>query len=210
MKHVPTVVVAVVVVGAAAFAACSKTPEPTPDKPAETSTPTTTSTPTPTPQASAPSTSTTTAAGPDDIGFDAPPGWTSVPNANTMRKATYKITKAAGDTEDAELTVSAAGGGVDQNVKRWAGQFGNAAPKLEPRTVNGLKVTVVEIKGTFAGGGGPMMGGAPSTPKEKQMLLGAIVDTGDRQHFFKMTGPEKTVSGARKDFDKLVASFRAK
>jgi hypothetical protein len=66
----------------------------------------------------------------------------------------------------------------------------------------------VEIKGTFASGGG-MMGG-PTTPKEKFMLLGAVVDGPDRQHFFKMTGPEKTVTAAKKDFDAFVSSFRAK
>lgn len=54
-----------------------------------------------------------------------------------------------------------------------------------------------------------MMGG-PTTPKDHYMLLGAVVDGGDRQHFFKMTGPEKTVTAAKKDFDAFVASFRAK
>jgi hypothetical protein len=131
-----------------------------------------------------------------------------MPNPNALRKATYKVPKTAGDSDDAELTVSAASGGVDPNVKRWAGQFGNAEPKTEPRTVNGLKVTIVEIKGTFASGPG-MMGG-PSTPKEKWMLLGAVVDSGERQHFFKMTGPEKTVNAARADFEKLVSSLRPK
>ena len=123
-----------------------------------------------------------------------------------MRKATFKIPKAAGDAEDAELAVSAASGGVEPNVKRWEGQFGDAKAKTEARTVNGLKVTVVEIKGKFSAGGM----GQPATTKPDQMLLGAIVDTGDRQHFFKMTGGEKTVSAARKDFDKFVATFRGK
>jgi hypothetical protein len=54
-----------------------------------------------------------------------------------------------------------------------------------------------------------MMGG-PATPKEKQMLLGAIVDLGESQTFFKLVGPEATVTAARKDFDAFVASFRAK
>lgn len=143
-----------------------------------------------------------------DLAWDAPSAWTSMPNPNTMRKATYKVPKASGDSEDAELTVSAASGGVDANIKRWAGQFGNAEPKTEPRSVNGLKVTLVEIKGSFASGGG-MMGG-PTTQKENYMLLGAVVDAGERQHFFKMTGPEKTVTQARKDFDALVSSLRAK
>jgi hypothetical protein len=142
-----------------------------------------------------------------DLAWEAPAGWTSAPNASPMRKATYKIPKVAGDPEDAELTVTAASGGVEANVKRWSGQFGDAAPKTETRKVNGLPVTIVEIKGTFASGG---MMGAPSTPKEKFMLLGAVVESGPQQHFFKMTGPEKTVVSARKDFDALVSSFRAK
>jgi hypothetical protein len=123
-----------------------------------------------------------------------------------MRKATYKIPKVAGDADDGELTVSVAGGGVDPNVKRWASQFGDAAPKTESRTVNGLKVTMIEIKGTFASGGM----GQPSVAKEKQMLLGAIVDLGARQHFFKMVGPEKTITAAKAAFDKFVSSFRVK
>jgi hypothetical protein len=215
---IPTVVVVAVLGGAAAFAACSKTsPEPSADKPSASPTsepPSTGASPAATPpaegHASAHAADTPSGGGPEDVAWEAPAAWTSVANANTMRKATYKIAKAAGDAEDAELTVTAALGGVEQNVKRWAGQFGGAEPKTEQRTVNGLKVTVVEIKGTYASGGGPMMMGAPSTPKEKQMLLGAIVDGGERQHFFKMTGPEKTVTAAKKDFDKLVASLRAK
>jgi hypothetical protein len=207
MTRLHTILAVCAIGGAAAFAACSKT-TPEPEKTTEA------------PRAAAPATSavpakheppsgaTPTSAGPEDIAWEAPAAWQSVPNANTMRKATYKISKVDGDSEDAELTVSAAGGGVDANIKRWAGQFGNAEPKTEPRTPNGLKVTVVEIKGTFASGGG-MMGG-PTTQKEKYMLLGAVVDGGGRQHFFKMTGPEKTVTRAKKDFDAFVASFQAK
>ncbi len=180
------------------LAACSKTPEPTPEaKKEEPAAPAKTAT-------SAPA---ATGSALTEIAWDAPPAWQSMPNPNPMRKATYKIPRAAGDTEDAELTVSAAAGGVEANVKRWAGQFGSAEPKTEKKKVNGLDVTVVEIKGTFSGGG---MMGAPSAPKEKQMLLGAVVDAGDRQHFFKMTGPEKTVAAARPDFDKLVASLHSK
>jgi len=176
-------------------AACSKTPaEP------ERTTPPASALPAPPPSAAAEVKG--------EIAWDAPPSWTSAPNPSPMRKATYKIARAAGDTEDAELTVSAASGGVEANVKRWSGQFGDAAPKTETRKVGGLVVTVVEIRGTFASGGG-MMGG-PSTPKDKFMLLGAVVDGGAQQHFFKMTGPEKTVSAARKDFDALVASLRSK
>lgn len=167
------------------LAACSKTPEPTPD---------------PTP-ATTTATTTTQSAKPEakdkEIAWDAPSSWQTMPNASAMRKATYKI----GD--DTELTVSAAAGGVEANVKRWAGQFGDAAPKTEKRKVNGLDVTIVEIKGPYQGMGGPK--------KDGYMLLGAVVDGGGQmQTFFKMTGPEKVVSGARPDFEKLVSSLRPK
>ena len=166
--------------------ACSKTPEPTPD---------------PTPAVTPASSAVTSPAKPEskdkEIAWDAPSSWQTMPNANAMRKATYKV----GD--DTELTVSAAAGGVEANVKRWAGQFGDAEPKTEKRKVNGLDVTVVEIKGPYQGMGGPK--------KDGYMLLGAVVDGGGQmQTFFKMTGPEKVVTGARPDFEKLVSSLRPK
>jgi hypothetical protein len=138
-----------------------------------------------------------------EVTWTAPATWTTVPSASPMRKATLKLPRAAGDADDGELSVIAASGGVDQNVLRWAGQFGGAKPTQETRAPNGLKVTVVSMKGPYAGMGG---GGA----KENYMLLGAIVDLGEEQWFFKAIGPEKTMTAAKKDFDAFVASLRAK
>lgn len=200
---------------AALSLACNKQPEPIPrDNPEPAaSAASSPAAPAANPHAAAPGTPSATdggvpaANGPEDIGYDAPKAWASAPNPSPMRKATFKIPKQGGEPEDAELAISAASGGVEPNIKRWEGQFGDAKAKTEKRTVNGLPVTVVEIKGKFAGGG---MMGAPSTPKDNQMLLGAVVDGGDRQFFFKMTGGEKTVSAAKKDFDAFVSSFRGK
>ena len=192
--------------------ACNKPPEPLPEKPADkpADTTTTSSATAASPHGAAMgTTSAAPAAGPEDIAYDAPSTWVSAPNPSTMRKATFKIPKAGGETEDAELAISSASGGVDSNIKRWEQQFGEAAKaKTELRTVNGLKVTTVEIHGKIAAGG--MMGMPSTAAKDNQMLLGAVVDAGDRQHFFKMVGGEKTVTAAKKDFDKFVSSFRAK
>jgi hypothetical protein len=171
-------------------AGCSKTSEP----------------PAPEPAPAAPST--TAAAAPKvagDLTYDVPKAWEVVPGAKPMRKATLRVPKAPGDAEDAELSVSEAGGSKEANIARWANQFGKEEPsKREERTVNGLSVTVLEVKGSYAG-----MGGGPK--KDNYMLLGAMVEAAPLQfHFFKMTGPEKTVTAARKDFDAFVGSFRAK
>jgi hypothetical protein len=181
--------------------ACSKAQEPEKSTPTPTPTSPSSSTPAPVRQPAAPS-------GPSDVAWDAPASWQKAENPSPMRKATYKIPKAKGDTEDAELSVSQAGGSVDMNLQRWAGQF---APKAEikrtEKKTGDLKITVAELHGTFSGSGMP---GAPASgPKEKWEMLAAIVETSPPT-FFKITGPENTVNGAKADFDKLLDGMRSK
>jgi len=161
----------------------------------------------PPPSAAASTTSATAPSGGKEVVWTTPASWTQLPNASSMRKATFKIPKAGADPDDGELSVIAASGGVDANVQRWAGQFGGAKPTSESRTPNGLKVTVVTMKGTFSGGMPGMGGGGP---KDNWMLMGAIVDLGEEQWFFKATGPEKTITAAKKDFDAFVGSLKTK
>lgn len=146
---------------------------------------------------------------PKEVVWDTPSGWIRAENPSPMRKATYKITKADGDSEDAELSVSQAGGGVDANVERWSKQFEKGASdttRREERKVGDLSVTVVELTGTFASG----MPGQDTSAKTDWAMLGAIIETQPQTTFFKLTGPKKTVMAAKADFDKLVASLRAK
>lgn len=188
------------------IAACDKTPEPGP--PASAPKTTAKAAPERTAAAKPPA---ATPAGPSDLAWDTPKTWEKVENPSTMRKATYRIPKAAGDAEDGEMSVSQAGGSIDANIKRWTGQFENAKDedtKRFEKKVGDFKVTVVEIKGTFTGSGMP--GAPPGPPKPQYAMLGAIVETSGSPHFFKLTGPEKTVAAARSDFDKMVDSFRAK
>jgi hypothetical protein len=200
--------VALGALGALGATACSKTPEPEPSSPS----------PGPTQREAAQSGTGAAApakpkapSGPTEIAWDAPAAWQKVENPNPMRKATYKIPRATGDAEDAEMSVSQAGGSVEMNVKRWSGQFETKDPNATKRSErkNGdLNVAVVEIKGTFTGSGMP--GGPPGAPKPNYALLGAIVETAGTSWFFKLTGPEKTVDAAKADFDRMVETIRPK
>lgn len=127
-----------------------------------------------------------------------PDGWQVAPNTSAMRIATYKV---PGKDGDADVSVARAGGDTATNIARWVDQFGGTAkPVKTEKTVAGFKVTMVELTGTFAGGG---MGGA-SDSKPNWALLGAIVETPGSAYFFKMTGPQGTVTGARAAFQRLV------
>lgn len=140
------------------------------------------------------------------IAWQKPEAWALVDHPSRMRKATYGITGEAGK---AEMSVTQVGGGIAANIARWEQQFeGAPKAKTEEKEVHGLKVTIVEIEGTFMGGMRPAMG-LKAEPSANSALLAAIVHT-EPAHFFKMTGPAATVKAARADFDTMVGSIAGK
>jgi hypothetical protein len=137
------------------------------------------------------------------ITWKVPDAWSNMPNPTAMRIATYRVPRAAGDSDDADVSVTRAGGGTEANIERWIGQFEDPKTKRAERTVRGLTITVVEVSGTYLGGG--MMGAAPES-KKGWLLLGAIVEAPGTPYFFKLTGPSSSVRAARPAFDALLAS----
>ena len=129
-----------------------------------------------------------------------------------MRKASFIVPRADGDSEDGELTVfyfgPGQGGSVDANVDRWIKQFGEVKPsdvRRADREANGLRQHTVELdSGTFSAGMG-----AAGKPKDKFGLVGGIVESPSGAYFFKMTGPSKTIKKAKADFYKLLDSVKA-
>jgi hypothetical protein len=133
-----------------------------------------------------------------------------------MRAATYLVPAAAGDTEDGECAVfffgPGQGGGVEANIDRWIGQFEQPdgkpsadRAKRKSETVNGIPVSMIDLTGTYKGGG-PAMG--TSAPKTGYRLLGAIATGPQAGIFFKLTGPVKTVAAGEKEFHAMIASLR--
>ncbi|HSO36576.1 MAG TPA: hypothetical protein VLT33_28820 [Labilithrix sp.] len=136
-----------------------------------------------------------------------PPRWQSVPNASSMRLATFKVPRAPGDAEDADLSIMQAGGTVDANAERWIAQFDAASQKTAKRStrkVGSLEVTIVEAKGNLAGGTGM---GPDTHATSGRALIGAIVSTPGMPHFLKLTGPAASVLAARAEFDAMIASL---
>src|SRR5215831_21143447 len=95
-----------------------------------------------------------------DIHFKAPEGWTTEKASSSMRVAQYKLPKAEGDKEDASLVLyyfgANQGGTAQANIDRWISQIqqpdGSSSKdkaKTETITVNGLKMTTVDVTGTY-------------------------------------------------------------
>ena len=133
--------------------------------------------------------------------------------ARQMRVASYSIPAAQGDSEPADCGVyyfgSSQGGSVDANIDRWVGQFETGAPpSRSDREVNGMKVTMVQIAGTYLAPAGPMM--QSTGKKDNYRLLGAIVEGPQGSVFFKLTGPAKTVGECEGEFNAMIESLSGK
>lgn len=145
------------------------------------------------------------------LAWDLPSRWADA-GPREMRFATYTVPPAHGTEEAGECAVfyfgPTQGGGVDDNINRWIGQFEHPSqPQRSTKTINGFEVRRVEVKGDYLAPSGPMM--QSSGKKSGYMLLGAIVQGPNGKVFFKLTGPEKVIKAAAREFDGLLASLRA-
>ena len=141
--------------------------------------------------------------------WSVPKNWTVGPEKQ-MRAATYLVGSEAGDAEGGECAVFYFGQGVggdnESNIARWVSQFEQPdGPKNESKEVNGMKVTIVQIAGTYLAPSGPMM--MASGKKENFRLRGAIVEGPQGSVFFKCTGPAKTITAASAEFDAMIGSL---
>jgi hypothetical protein len=151
------------------------------------------------------------------LSYTAPKAWQTRPSTSSMRVAELVVPRAAGDPEDAEVIIYFFGpmpGSVDANIDRWIGQMqqvdGSASKDKARRatqTVNGLKVSTVDVSGTYVAEVRP--GAAERHNKPGFRLRAAVVETPRGPYFIKMTGPAKTVAAAEADYAALVASVKA-
>jgi len=146
--------------------------------------------------------------------WNAPEGWIKETPSSPMRKDEYRIPKEEGDPEDASVVVyyfQGGGGGIQANIERWEEQFvkpegGTPDATVEEKTVNGLKQTWVDIRGTYLFQ--PMPMASETTEKPGFRMLAGIVETSMGPWFVKFTGPEKTVTEWEDSFYEFMNSFK--
>jgi hypothetical protein len=148
------------------------------------------------------------------LSWTTPDGWTSQPKR--MRAANYVVPAAGGDSENGECGVyffgAGQGGSVEANVRRWIGQFrapgGGPADDLAKRsseTINGIKVTIVDVAGTYMVKAFPMA--REATPKPGYRMMAAIAEGPEGPIFLKLTAPKATADAAEAAFRKMLGSL---
>ena len=150
--------------------------------------------------------------------LEVPSGWVEQTPRSRMRRAQFALPRAGGDSEDGELTVfyfgMGQGGSTDANISRWIGQVGQPdgsssrdKAKIRQSQVSGFRMTEVDVSGTLKASNMP---GAPQRPaRAGYRLLGAVLEGPQGPWFFKLVGPEKTISRWADSFRQFIASARS-
>jgi hypothetical protein len=136
-----------------------------------------------------------------------------------MRAAQYRLPKADGDNEDASLVLyyfgTGQGGSTEANIDRWINQMqqpdghpSKERAKSGTLTVNGLKVTTVDVAGTYSAEMSP--GSGTSSNNRSYRLRAAVVETPKGSYYAKLVGPEKTVARWDEAFTNYIKSFEFK
>ncbi len=148
------------------------------------------------------------------LGYDSPADWTSKPSPSSMRVAQWEL---LGDDAPAEVVIfyfgEGGGGGVDANLERWFGQFeqpdGSTTREkatITERSVNGLELTIVDMRGTFVA---PVRPGAPQrNNRPGHRMIAAVVEGGTGPWYIRVLGPVATVTKWEASVEAFLSSLR--
>ena len=150
--------------------------------------------------------------------FNAPADWKVVAPSSSMRVAEFALARVAGDAEDASLVVyffGGSGGIVQANMDRWIGQLSqpdgtpsSSVAKTSNLDVHGLKVTMVDVSGTYVAETSP--GASEHFNKPGFRQIAAVVETPGGPYYVKFLGPDKTVAKWKPSFDEFMKTIEYK
>jgi hypothetical protein len=154
-----------------------------------------------------------------NLQFKAPDGWVIEKASSAMRVAQYKLPKVEGDNEDALLVLyyfgATQGGTAQANIDRWIGQMQQSdggsskdKAKTETLTINRLRITSVDVSGTYTAEMAPGSGTFHNDANYR--LRAAVVETPKGNYFVKLVGPAKTVARWEKEYTDYLKSFAFK
>lgn len=133
-----------------------------------------------------------------------------------MQFSQYYLPRIDGDLEDAELIVfyfGSEGGGVELNLERWTNQIlqPDDRPSADVATttsfeVSNMPVTFLDIPGIYAAE--VHSGSKMRYYKRGYRLHAAVVESPIGPFFFKLTGPDRTVTHWEPAFMALLESVR--
>jgi hypothetical protein len=154
----------------------------------------------------------------DGLRSKAPAEWVEEKPSSQLRVNQFKLPGVNGK-EAAEVGITffgeGQGGPVDANVKRWRDMFttadgkkGDDMGKVETMNVGDVRVTYLDIQGTFLSKVPPFAPNAKTVIKPDHRMLSVIFGSKNGPYFIRVVGPTETVEHYKKGFDEWLKNFK--
>jgi hypothetical protein len=146
-----------------------------------------------------------------------PDAWKEEPTVGDMRLAQFKLPKADGDPEDAQVIIYKLSGGSgtpEQNLQRQRAKFkpvegkDKVEEKLDKIKVGTIEAPYQDLTGTFLSKFPPNAPTAKVTEKANYRQLYVILITEKGDFYPTLIGPAKTVEKHKKDFEEFLKNFK--
>lgn len=132
-----------------------------------------------------------------DIEFELPEGWKEIP----AKQFTLKAFEVVDADDRLDITISRAGGKMDDNMNRWRGQIqlppttlAEIEAEFKPREVNSLPAQFIEMH--------------QKDSEAPQSIIGIVIPEGDQTWFLKVRGSTKLAEREREHFEAFAKSVR--
>ena len=139
-----------------------------------------------------------------------PDTWKVVKPSSSMRLMEFQV--GVNNTDASMAVFKNIGGTINDNLERWAGQFGyeliDQDVKITNEMINGIDFHIISILGTYTNT--MAFSARNSEPKNNYRLLGAIANTTDGLYYFKMTGPNAIINNEIEEFSYFIQSLQYK
>jgi len=134
-----------------------------------------------------------------------PEGW-SEQKGDEMRLATFFPPDRSLGVESSLIVLAGKAGDFKNNVRRWAGQLGDAS--LADQIMEGSAESVIKVA-TSNGQAATLIDFSAVQADDTQgsMIVG-LIDLPDQTVFLKMIGPKKEISGLKGPFIQLLKSLK--
>jgi hypothetical protein len=146
-----------------------------------------------------------------------PKGWVAEKASSEMRLAQFKLPKAEGDSDDAELVIfffRNGSGSEEDNLARQLKTFEPAEGKEKIETkVSKTKLadkdcTMQDLSGVYLSKSAPFDPKAKVTKKVDYRQLYVIFKNDGGEFYFRLVGPAKTIAKHEKDFLEFLKNFK--
>lgn len=155
----------------------------------------------------------------DGLHSKAPADWVEEPTRSQFRLKQFRLSAVGDDKDNAEIVVftfgAQGGGSVADNIKRWKGMFVppegkqiDDVAKVEEFKVGDVKVTQLDVRGTYLYKARPFDPNAETIRKPNYRMIGVIFATKNEPYYIRFVGPEETVKHYRKGFTEWLKGFK--